>query len=214
MKRKVVVICCMLVILVIVVQQVSAQGFFNQKKAQKKRLLEQIALLQVYIDLLKKGYRIVEDGLQLIDDIKHGDFNIHNAYFTSLKHINPAIRSYSRVKSITEMYYQIAQLYDQSTKLVQDPAFTSSDRDAVERVFVGLLTGANQNLEELKTLTTAGNFSLTDDERLIKIESLAADMKDKYGFAKGFSNSIGILRIQKKKEVRDVITGEHMLNVK
>lgn len=184
-------------------QAVQAQGFFNQKKAQKKRLLEQIALLQVYIELLKKGYRIVEDGLNLINDIKHGDFNIHNGYFTSLKNVNPVIKNYSKVNDITDLYQQIAKLYQQATRTAKGALFTDRERDAIERIFAGLLSEANKDLTQLKTLTTAGNFELKDDERLQRIEVLWVDMKDRYAFARDFANSVALLSVQQQREQQD-----------
>lgn len=177
--------------------------FFNQTKKQRQRMMEQIALLQVYIEVLKKGYRIVEDGLQLINDIKQGDFSMHNGYFASLKTVNPDIKKYSKVNDITRLYDDIATLYIQSTKIASGTVFTNEERSAVERIFSGLLTQANNNLKQLKTLTTPGNFELTDDERLKRIEVLWADMRDKYAFAKDFKHSIALLQVQKQREERD-----------
>ena len=67
---------------------VSAQTvneWVNQKSTQKKYLLQQIAALQVYINYAKKGYNIVSGGINTIRDIKKGDLNLHNTFFSSLK---------------------------------------------------------------------------------------------------------------------------------
>ena len=47
---------------------------------------------EVYAGYLKKGYDITQDGLKLISDIKHGDFDLHNDYFNSLKKVALAIK--------------------------------------------------------------------------------------------------------------------------
>ncbi len=56
--------------------------WFRQKKTQIKYLLERIAQLQVQIELLKKGYKIVDNGLRTIHQIKDGEFNLHKDFFS------------------------------------------------------------------------------------------------------------------------------------
>src|SRR6266498_4565607 len=74
--------------------------WFRQKKTQIQYLVKQIAALKVYTDYLEKGYNIAKDGTNLINDIKHGDFNLHNNYFTSLKSVSSSVRNYSKVSAI------------------------------------------------------------------------------------------------------------------
>ncbi|ULT42931.1 conjugal transfer protein TraI [Niabella defluvii] len=47
--------------------------WFQQKKTQKKYLLQQIAALQVYIGYAKKGYNIAKDGLNTIGGFTRGE---------------------------------------------------------------------------------------------------------------------------------------------
>ena len=58
-------------------------GVFSQKETQIEYLLTQIAGLQIYIELAQKGYAIYKDGLDLITDIKDGEFSLHRDYFGS-----------------------------------------------------------------------------------------------------------------------------------
>ena len=59
--------------------------WFQQKKTKLKYIAQQIAAFEVYAGYLKKGYEIVDEGWNTVNDIKHGDFDLHNNYFTSLK---------------------------------------------------------------------------------------------------------------------------------
>ena len=59
--------------------------WFRQKETQKKYLLEQIAALNVYLGYVKEGYSIARDGLRIINDIKQGDFKLHDDKFQSLQ---------------------------------------------------------------------------------------------------------------------------------
>src|SRR3546814_4811730 len=51
--------------------------WFRQKKTQKEYLVMQIAALQAYIQVAKRGYEIAKTGLTTIGNIKDGDFNLH-----------------------------------------------------------------------------------------------------------------------------------------
>lgn len=188
--------------------------FFGQTGKQRKRMAEQIALMQIYIEVLKKGYQLVEDGLQVIHAIKQGDFTLHSGYFSSLKSVNPAIKGYSKVRDITALYEQLAQLYQEGTKIISGSLFSHEERDAVERVFTEVLKEANQDLIQLKTLTTSEYFELTDDERLHRIEIIWIGMQDRYAFAKDFTHSLALLTVQKMKDQRDVQGLEKMMELK
>ena len=66
----------------------------NQVHAQKpkhKRLIEQIAALQVYIGYAQQGYIIANKGLTTVRNIKNGDFNLHRDFLSSFKKVNPKI---------------------------------------------------------------------------------------------------------------------------
>ena len=93
----------MLILLIVVAKELRAQTWsewFAQNKTQKKYLLQQIAALEVYLTDVKKGYQIVSGGLNAIHTIKHGEFNLHQAYFTSLKKVNPNIKDMAMLADI------------------------------------------------------------------------------------------------------------------
>src|SRR5450432_4696186 len=82
---------------------VNAQGLsniFNQKAADLKSMGKQIALLQLYIGWIEKGYSIARSGLTLIGDIKRGELNLHTVFFSSLSSVKPDIKKYSKVAAI------------------------------------------------------------------------------------------------------------------
>src|SRR3954462_11965140 len=88
----------------------SAQTFsewFRQNKTQKKYLLEQIAALEVYAGYLQKGYAIAKDGLNTINSIRHGDFELHDNHFQSFRKINPTIRNLGELTEIKSLQEQI-----------------------------------------------------------------------------------------------------------
>src|SRR5690242_12522106 len=85
------------------VQISNAQTFnewLRQKKTQKQYLLQQVAALKVYLEYLKKGYKIVDKGLTIVGDIKQGKFDLDIEYLESLKNVNSAVSGSAKVASI------------------------------------------------------------------------------------------------------------------
>ncbi len=104
----------LLIILVfsIGIKQSQAQTYdewFRQNKTQKKYLFQQISALQQYIGYAQKGYSIATKGLNAIQNIKHGDFNLHNNFFNSLSAVNPGISKYSKVSALIVLQISIAK---------------------------------------------------------------------------------------------------------
>src|SRR5690349_4506528 len=85
--------------------------WFHQKKTQIKYWMEQIAAYQVYAGYLQKGYNVARKGLNTISSLKNGEFNLHQAFFSSLSKINPAIQHYSRIADIITLQADIIEQY-------------------------------------------------------------------------------------------------------
>lgn len=182
--------------------QCGAQGFFNQKGAWIKNQLKQIALFEVYIKDLEKGYDIARHGLNTIGDIKNGDFHLHLARFNALIEVTPRIKEYSAAIKILLVQADIKKLY------------TKTDDDYIRAVFNRLMDGCQADIEQFNCLLSADSYKMTDDERINNIDKLYADMKDKYAFAKSFSNTIKILSLQKRKAQKEVFTSRLLNNIK
>ena len=180
----------------------TAQGFFNQKGAWIKNQLKQIALWEIYIKDLEKGYEIARQGLNTIGDIKNGDFHLHLDHFDALMAINPEIRKYSKAVEILLLQADIKKLYSKT-----DDAYIKS-------VFTHLIDGAASDVVQLNMLLSPGNYSMTDDERIRQIDILYADMKGKYVFAKSFANDVKIMTLQQLKEKNEVQTSRLLNNIK
>src|SRR5215470_7473984 len=102
------------IILIVLTYQCQAQSFdvwFQQKKTQKKYLLQQIAALQVYLDYLEKGYSISKEGLGMIQDLKNGEFVLHDSFFNSLKIVNPVVRKGAEVTEIVALQLAIVNRF-------------------------------------------------------------------------------------------------------
>ena len=176
--------------------------WFKQKKTQIKYLTQQLAALQVYEGYLSKGYKIANGGLHAIGDIKNGEFHLHEAFFSSLSLVNPAIRHYSRIVDIIALQRDINKLYKQCYKSASESKqLSGSDLQYIHSVFTDLLQGCTNDVDDLIALTTNGQVQLSDDERLQRIKAIYKDMQDNYAFTQSFCNETkGLIRNSQKEQ--------------
>lgn len=200
------------------VTRLQAQTFeewFQQKKTQKKYLVQQVAALQVYIGYAKKGYKIAQEGLTTIGGFTRGEFDLHTDFFNSLKTVHPEIRQSPKAKAIVSLQKQIIREYSHTyPALKKTDAFTDEEMRYMEDVYKRLLEDCDRNLDELKDLVTDDKLQMKDDERLERIEKLYVDMQDKYTFTKSFGNEAWVLAVARKQEQRDAQTGRALHGIK
>lgn len=197
---------------------VQAQTFdelFKQKETQKKYLLQQIGLLKIYLNAVKKGYSIAKTGLTTIGDIKDGDLHNHRDYFNSLKNVNPKIADHEKVEQIISMQSEILNTYKYFYSQVEKcGAFNQDEIDYIYRVSQNLLDECNYTRNELISITTSGKFEMKDNERLERIDVLYVDMQDKYIFAQNFGNETLALATQRIQEKNNIQTSLLLSGIK
>jgi hypothetical protein len=180
------------------------QGIQAQAK-QRKELLLQIAVLQVYIDYAKKGYSVVSKGLNFIGDAKRGEVNLHGDYFTSLLKINPKVKSYYKAAEILSLQFKIIKICKRTySDLKSSDLFHGNELDYIERSFERLLENCNDTLDQLLIITTNSKLELKDDQRIERIDALHKMMLEDYNFCLSFSNEAKLLSLSKTREKGDV----------
>ena len=203
--------------LLLIIHSLQAQTFdewFRQKKTQIKYLLQQIAANEIYIEYLQKGYNIAESGLQTINDIKEGDFNLHHDFFSSLSRVNPKIKNLSKVTDIISFQLQIIKGVKSTMQKIQaSDWFTSTETTYLQNVFDHLLGECAKNINDLLAVITSGEkgsdgYQMTDDERVRKIDGIYEDMQEKLSFSKTFSSEALLFAIQRRQEQADVKASE------
>lgn len=178
--------------------------WFNQKKTQKKYLLEQIAALQVYKGYLEKGYGIVKDGTGIIRDIKNGDFNIHNSFFNGLELVNPEIKRYDKVEVIMDMNTDMMQQRQKALRIAQNGGqLTAEEMNALRSLYTSLSEEAAKDLEELLLIIKDGQLKLSDDERIKRIEKLYIRMQHKSTLQRKLNKNVSDLVASRKRQTKD-----------
>jgi hypothetical protein len=205
--------CC--VLSVFFAKSQTPDEWFRQKQTKLKYIAQQIAAFEVYAGYLKKGYQIVDEGWNAVNDIKHGDFDLHKNYFTSLKQVNSSVGDYDKVGGVRNLQLQILQVDEATRKFVQDNGNIQDDeKEYINKVLSNLLKKCSDDLGELKTLTSTDSLSMKDDERLKRIDDLYTDMQDKYAFAKYFQSSVQTLALARAKGTNDINTSKLLYGIK
>lgn len=200
---------------VMYVQHGHAQTFdewFRQKKTQKKYLLQQIAALKVYLDYLKKGYKIVDKGLTIVGDIKQGKFDLDIEYLESLKNVNSAVSGSAKVAAILAYQRKIMIEFRRLKDSTNESDFLSDDeKHYVQEVYANMLSESELSLDELDRVLSGSEFEMKDDERVKRIDGIYVDMKDKFEFTKSFSNSTDLLIAQRSKDAQEILIQEKLV---
>jgi len=179
--------------------------WFSQKSTQKKYLIQQIAMLQVYIGYLQKGYNIAKKGLTTIGNIKNGHFSLDKDFFASLHNINPKIRQYAKVADVITLNRKIAQISERTKKCANNNTLLSgSETIYLNHVFDELIDGCGSLTDQLIAIITSDKFVMSDDERVKQIDLIHEGMKERYMFANSFESDFKILCQQRKREKSDV----------
>ncbi len=180
-------------------------GFFSQKQTELKYYLQQIVALKVYAAYLENGYRIAREGLTTIAEIKNGEFNLHQVFFSSLKTVSPAIAKYERIAEIIRC--QIAIIADFKKALLQfgqGRSFSCPEISYLNEVYSHLSEEISKSLAELTSLITDGELELTDDQRIRRIDAIYRETKDRFTFTQSFISEASVLSAERASDLNTV----------
>lgn len=196
------------------VSQAHAQTFaewFSQKKTQKKYLLQQIAALQVYSGYLKQGYKIADGGLGYITGSLKDEFSLHTTYYDKLRSVNVVVKNNPQVNDILTWQRDILGAVnglDQATYL------STKEKLYVGKVKQALLSDCDEQITALQILLTNGKLTMTDDERLKRLNSIHLAMQSNYRFIADFAGKIKVYGLQKQQENTNLETSKYIFGIR
>jgi hypothetical protein len=198
------IVACLLLLCFYCSQAQTWDEWFRQRKTQIRYLRQQIAGLQVYIELAQKTYKIADEGLTIIGKIKDGDFNLHRDFFGALKAVNPRIANSAQAADMARLQTKIIELHDHNIKKARQSEWLSENEEQyLVRIYNRLSKETADNMQELFTLVTSEQYELSDDERIKRIDALYRDMQEKYTFVQWFSDQANLLIANRRKEKHD-----------
>jgi hypothetical protein len=170
-------------------------------------MLQQIAALQAYIKVAEKGYTIAEQGLQTIGQIKNGEFTLHSAFYSSLKAVSPTVANMAEVAEIIALETSLVSQFSHKLSGYRESAWLQpAEVSYISQVYTGLVNNGLELLTALSNLTTNGQLSMTDGERINRIQQMDKDMQRQYRLAQAFTNQTDLLTVQRQQEGNDIET--------
>lgn len=188
----------------------TAAEWTQQKKTQRKYLLQQIIALQTYLGYVKKGYDIAHKGISTVQNIKNGEWNLHKDFFGSLSVVNPTIKKYAKVADLIAMQVRMVKQVRSLIQQSKNRGLLNLEIDYVVKICDHLLSECLKNTEELIMIITSGELEMKDDERIKRIETIYTAMQDKSVFLQSFGNSITMLSKQRIHEKLEVEVSEKL----
>jgi hypothetical protein len=183
----------------------AAQGlgqFFSQHPTELNYYEQQIACLELFIGYLEKGYKIAQQGLTAISEIKKGELDLHRAFYSSLSSVNPQVGTYARIADIISLQISIINHFKKA--LLRTGQFSSSEISYLQKVYSNLSGECGKDLAELIDILTDGTMTMRDDERINRIDNLYGDMKDKYEFTQFFTSQASLLAAERADEQYEI----------
>lgn len=153
-----------------------------------KTMLEQIAQLKVYLSLAENGNRISENGLHVIRDIKHGEFNLHSDYFSSLEKVKPAVADMDAVNGVISLEASIISKGQLLLKVARSSAWLLPPEVVYITHLVNTITqDSRKDVDALTALTTDNALSISDGDRVTFIQALYEDVQKQDAVISGYS---------------------------
>lgn len=166
---------------------------------------EKLLQLKNILADMKKGYELVSAGYNAVRDISRGNFDLHNSFLARLKAVNPAIKQYAGVAEIIGIQQDILKEYRAAfNQFKASDLLSEGEIGYLDKVYSGLFSQTLRDTDELLTVITASDLSMTDAERLAAIDRIHSEALDKRRFLRNFNTSTGILVLQRGKESRQV----------
>lgn len=179
--------------------------WFRQNKTQREYLAEQIAQLKLYLELTKQGYEIAKDGLDAIHQIKTGEFKLHKNRFDSLSIVKAEITSLSRLQHITDLHGSINQICEQLPGQIAGCALMDPAQKKQ------MLTGLQSLYDDCQVLIESffmvirdGQLSITDDQRIQRLEAVKTHFEENLVFAQSFRRQLGLVCKAAQDELSEI----------
>jgi hypothetical protein len=192
--------------LIIAFVLVSTVGYCQTQEATQLLLnYEKLKQLEEILDNMYKGYKILTQGYDRIKGIAEGNYKLHQLFLDGLLEVSPTVRKYKRIPQIISYQQILMREYRRAyQRFKDDENLTPSEIRYITSVYESLVRQSLKNLEELTMVVTASKLRMSDDERILAIDRIYADIVNKGSFLRQFNNGTQLLIIQRSKESSDV----------
>lgn len=132
-------------------------------------------------------------------------YNQGKEYYDALKSVHHLIKDARKVKETVEMVSEISNIYTVSfNKMLSDPNFSVAELEAISEGYTKLLKESGNLLTDIKDVVTPSNgLSMTDAERMMRIDKIHREMTDYRNLVAYYSNKTMAVSYIRAKEKGD-----------
>lgn len=176
--------------------QISAQS-----TQPSKEMIQQIIALKTFLNYSKQGYNIVSGGLRIVNNIKAGDFRLHDMRFDQLKQVSPAVKRSASLLGIAGMQLSlISRCHKLLRETGQSNVLTTDERKYCKQILFPLLDECKAYTDVFLQLLTANELALTDDERLNRLMHVQQQLIRLESSLGSFNEDVGVLIRQRMND--------------
>ncbi len=125
----------------------------------------------------------------------------------SLKAVSPAVGNMAEVAEIIGLEASmISQFSHKLNGWRQSAWLQPAEVSYIESVYTSVVNNGLELLTALTGLTTDGQLSMTDGERISRIQQMDKNMQQQYRLAQAFTNQTDLLTVQRQQEENDIET--------
>lgn len=176
----------------------------GQKSKELKIQAEQLAKFKLQSIIVKEKNKIDQEGLDNIGNYKNGTYSLYNAYFKSLRDVNSSVKESDKAQYIRDVISEIRRFFPLTiSRATNSGLYERSEIAYFEKVYDKVQKDCNEIIRNLNAVTSNGEYEMTDDQRMERIDILHDQMVRTYMFARKFCTDIENVKRAREQEKQD-----------
>lgn len=194
----------MLLVLAVQTKGQTFDEWFEQNKTRKKYQKEQIGELQIYMLALEKGYAVVESGLTTIREIKSGEFDLHNSFYTSLRTVSPVVSGMAEVADVVALQAATVERFSSAlARYRASPGLRSAELAHLVALYGEIVREGLADVTLLGQVLADNTLEMSDDERMLKILAVDQRARKRYAATVEVTDAADAMVFQRKLQSSD-----------
>lgn len=176
----------------------------GQKSKELKIQAEMLAKLKLQSIIVKEKNKIDQEGLDNIGNNKNGTYSLYNDYFKSLRTINSSVKESDKAQYIRDVISEIKRFFPLTISRADNSGlYERSEIAYLRQVYDKVVKDCNEIIRNLNAVTNNGEYEMSDDQRMERIDDLHAQMVRTYMFSRKFCTDIENVKRAREQSKQD-----------
>lgn len=178
----------------------------GQKSKELKIQAEMLAKLKLQTIIVKEKNKIDQEGLDNIGSFKNGTYSLYNNYFKSLRSVNSSVKENDKAQYIRDVISEIKRFFPLIINRASGSGlYERSEIEYFQKVYDKVLKDCNEIIRNLNAVTSNGEYEMSDDQRIERIDDLHVQMVRAYMFSRKFCTDIENVTLARERSKQDVL---------